>query len=76
MKITTLTGQILDSEKGMAPDLTEYARKKGLNTIDVFFVETEPQTYLIVDRGIPEFASTSAEAIAVHIDILALTKQV
>ena len=74
MRITTKTGMMLDSEKGMATALTNWARKKGIDNAMVFVVN-DYETHLLVIDGKPEYESTQAEGIAVHIDIMAIAQK-
>lgn len=77
MAITTLkNGILLNDQKGMAPSLTEWAKKKGLKNIKVFFFkDKKKEGYLLVVGNTPEFESSKAEDIACHIDMLAVTKE-
>ena len=76
MAVTTLkNGIILDDQKGMAPNLTRWAKDKGLKNRTVFyFKDGEKEGYLLAVGTAPEFESTKAEDIACHIDMLAITK--
>lgn len=66
---------VLDSEFGMAPSLTKWAKKKNLKNALVFGVNSG-ETYLLVINGKAEYESEVAEHIAFHIDFLALSENV
>lgn len=74
--ITLKNGIILDDQKGMAPNLTEWAKQKGLkNTKTFFFKDGTKEGYLLMVGAKPEFESTKAEDMACHIDMLAIEKK-
>lgn len=76
MKMTLENGLTLDSDEAEAPRLTAWALKKGLVGI-LAFIATDPKgrkEYLLVKGDTPIFASVQFEAAAVHIDIMALDK--
>lgn len=88
MIIKLPTGIILKDDEGMAPNLQQYAADKGLKNVRVFMtfegleqwedldkVQGVKCSYVIVLGNSVEFESQSAEAIAVHLDIMALHKQ-
>lgn len=77
MAITKLkNGIILDDAKGMAPDLTAWAKKKGLKNRTVFyFKDGKREGYLLANGSTPEFENTRAEDIACHIDMLSIAKK-
>ena len=74
MTTTTLSNGIV-----LAPqqNLTNYAHERGLHDVRAFLA-THPdgkQTYLVVVGERAEFESTSYEAIAAHLDIMAMSQQ-
>lgn len=77
MAITTLkNGIILDDAKGMAQNLTKWAKKKELKDITVFyFKDGKKEGYLLAVGNTPEFESTRAEDMACHIDMLSIAKK-
>jgi hypothetical protein len=75
MKIKTSTGIELDSEEAMAPSLTQYAKSRNVENAIVFLSNDKgKKSYLLTIAGKPEFESYQAEAVAAHIDILAVSK--
>lgn len=77
MAITKLkNGIILDDQKGMAPTLTAWAKKKSLKNRTVFyFKDGKREGYLLSNGSTPEFEHTRAEDVACHIDMLSITKK-
>lgn len=56
--------------------LQEYAKEKGLKNIRAFLSkENDYQTYLLVEGQTPIFENRSFEAVCVHIDALAASKE-
>lgn len=69
-------GFVFTDEKEPAIMLNKYLQEKGIKGI-VLLAENEQESAIVLfdAEGIPFFSSTKAEDIAVHIDIMALDKQ-
>jgi len=77
MALTKLkNGIILDDAKGMAQNLTAWAKNRGLKNRTVFyFKDGRIEGYLLTNGNIPEFRSIRAEDMACHIDMLSIAKK-
>ena len=71
MVIKTETGMVLNSELGLAPNLNDYIKLKKLKNAMVFVVN-DMESYLLVVNNKPEYENTSAESIALKIDMLTI----
>ena len=71
MIIKTETGMELNSELGLAPNLNDYIKLKKLDNAMVFVVN-DMESYLLVINNKPEYENTSAESIALKIDMLTI----
>lgn len=75
-RIKLKNGIILNDAKGMAQNLTKWAKKKGLKNRTVFyFKDGKKEGYLLAIGNTPEFESTRAEDMACHIDMLSIVKK-
>jgi len=74
MTILTLSNGItLNDEHESAKLLTAYAREKGIEGARVFLADDKgAQSFLLVIGEMVAFESPQVEAVAVHIDIIAL----
>ena len=71
MILKTETGMVLNSELGLAPNLNDYIKLKKLDNAIVFVVN-DMESYLLVINNKPEYENTSAESIALKIDMLTI----
>ena len=72
-------GFIIDSAGGLASSLNEWIETKGLKNLIAALVEgpNGAKSYCLFDEesGRPVYANTSMEAVACHIDMMALAEQ-
>ena len=71
MVIKTETGMVLNSELGLAPSLNNHIKLRKLKNAMVFVVN-DMESYLLVINNKPEYENTSAESIALKIDMLTI----
>jgi hypothetical protein len=75
VKFTLQNGIVLDDSDEGAKSLQEHAERKGLSNVRVFLSNDKGSlSYLLVIGENPEFESQQYEAIAVHIDIVAIRR--
>jgi len=73
MAIIRLSNGIeLDPDNDGAKSLTDWAKQKGLTNVRAF--ATSLNTYLLIEGNTPIFENSCLEDCAVHLDIMALDR--